>query len=606
MKNKKINKPKTVKSKKQKKSNNFLLNLNYKSRKVQLVAATVIVGLLGGAYLVFANAHTLNCQKQDNVDICDINQTAGGTDTVLSSGPEAEALGNSGWGWYLGAAFRAPSSAYNGAVPVHRVVNTKYDWHEWVTDAQKRDKEAKYGALHYEGVAFYAWEKQVPGTVPVYRLTAGGSGTKSFFTTDKAQADKFVADGANDPNGWRMDGTMPSIAFYAYPPGYSVPNQSNPGDCSKPENFTKDICKKAASNLEQAIKENIIPATNECPKDVETYRKAPFPGQFSEECQKKWNDVLKARTSSPTTTPSSGGSSPTSGASPTNTGSSPSAAATPGATSAAVPVVQIAGQVAPPVTGDKPIDPCPESPNMDDGLAAYINGVNKEKKNYNMDCHKKYMTFAQSKNISPCPTADSLDKGLMLYLNGVNNEKKNYDINCHTWYLTYARNKSQTEQITKYSDADLDRECAKNNKPKELQDRCNDLFYRKVAINNAVAKMERERAGATALSQVNHVGYTTDDSVQVGNCTISADDKFWNPHLPDGNQVRYLYASISREDCVKNAQAFRAEYSFLHKIQDTYRVKSAWLPSRYIKLSVYNTRNHFLTPDEISAKYDKR
>ena len=46
---------------------------------------------------------------------------------------------------------------------------------------------------------------------------------------------------------------MPSIAFYAYPPGYSVPNQTNPGDCSKPENFTKDIL-KAAENLEQTIK----------------------------------------------------------------------------------------------------------------------------------------------------------------------------------------------------------------------------------------------------------------------------------------------------------------------------------------------------------------
>ncbi|MFO0920430.1 MAG: hypothetical protein U0451_02045, partial [Candidatus Saccharimonadales bacterium] len=562
MKNKKINKSKTTKSNKQAKSSNFYHKLNFKSRKVQLIIVVIIVGLLGGAYLVFANAHTLNCQKQDNIDICDINQTAGGTDTILSPGPEAETLGNSGWGWYLGAAFRAPSSAYNGAVPVHRVVNTKYDWHEWVTDAQKRDKEAKYGALHYEGVAFYAWEKQVPGTVPVYRLTAGGTGTKSFFTTDKAQADKFVADGANDPNGWKMDGTMPSIAFYAYPPGYSVPNQSNPGDCSKPENFTKDICKKAASNLEQAIKENIIPATNECPKDVETYRKAPFPGQFSEECQKKWNDVLRARASSPTTAPSSGGSSPTTSASPTNTGSSPSATTTPGATSAAAPVVQIAGQVAPPVTGDKPIDPCPEAPSMDDGLAIYINGVNKEKKNYAMECHTKYMTFAQNKNITPCPTADSLDKGLLLYLNGVNNEKKNYDINCHTWYLTYARNKSsQNEQIKKYSDADLERECAKSNKPKELQDRCNDLFYRKKVFNDAIAKNAKarsEQAGASALLQAGHTTY-----VAVGVCTIYGTWGLTSPHTGNTNFVDNL-DNFTREDCVKRAQAMRAEWKQSH------------------------------------------
>ncbi|MCA9343683.1 MAG: hypothetical protein H6793_03020 [Candidatus Nomurabacteria bacterium] len=587
MKNKKINKSKP----KSQKNFKILKKTNLKSRKIQFGVIAVLIALVGAGYLVFAKAHTLNCQKQDNVDICDVNQTAGGTDTILSVGPEAETLGNSGWGWYLGASFRAPSSAYNGAVPVHRVVNTQYGWHEWVTDAQKRDKEAKYGALQYEGVAFYAWENKVSGTVPVYRLTAGGSGTKSFFTTDKAQADKFVADGANDPNGWKMDGTMPSIAFYAYPPGYSVPNQTNPGDCSKPENFTKDICKKAAENLEQAIKEDVIPATKDCPKDIETYRKAPFPGQFSEECQKKWNDALKARASSSTTTPSVGGGS-------SSVGSGSSATTTPGAPGAVAPIVTIAGQVAPTVTGDKPIDPCPESPNMDDGLTAYINGVNKEKKNYSMDCHKKYMTFAQNKNISPCPTADSLDKGLMFYLNGVNNEKKNYDINCHTWYLTYARNKSRAEQIAKYSDADLDRECAKSNKPKELQDRCNDLFYRKVVMNNAVAEMvkkqEREREGANALLQA---GRYTDEKqfVEIGFCGIMAYNDFQNPH--DGGYP-YVWVTpdhkeyyLTKSDCIKQAQAIRAEFKEYHKMNNTNSIKSMWDPEKYETLKRYQDKN---------------
>ena len=102
---------------------------------------------------------------------------------------------------------------------------------------------------------------------------------------------------------------------------------------------------------------------------------------FLKSARRSGNDALKARASSSTTTPSVGGGS-------SSVGSGSSGYYDTGRSGAVAPIVTIAGQVAPTVTGDKPIDPCPESPNMDDGLTAYINGVNKEKKNYSMDYHK--------------------------------------------------------------------------------------------------------------------------------------------------------------------------------------------------------------------------
>ncbi len=260
------------------------------SKKLTALLAIVIVGGIGTYILIFAHAATNNCQAENNVQICDVNMVGGGSDTVLSVNEEAETLSAQGWGLYYGADFRAPTSAYNGAVPVYRVYNSQYTWHDWVTDGQKRDKEAKYAGVSTEGVAFFAWnDGSQPGTVPIYRLTRGGSGSQSIFSADKAWIDKMVADGANNPDGWKSGSVLPAIAFWAFPPNYKVANQANPYDCAILENFTSDRCTAARNSLQTAISSGAIPKDNSCPQTFDAYNKAPFPSQFSADCQKFWN-----------------------------------------------------------------------------------------------------------------------------------------------------------------------------------------------------------------------------------------------------------------------------------------------------------------------------
>src|SRR5690606_15812469 len=104
----------------------------------KLAIFTVIVLAAIGAYILFfASAATNNCQPENGVKICDVDQVASSNDSVLSLYGEAEALGKKGWGVYYGTAFRAPTSAYDGAVPVHRVFNAKASWHDYVTTTQK-------------------------------------------------------------------------------------------------------------------------------------------------------------------------------------------------------------------------------------------------------------------------------------------------------------------------------------------------------------------------------------------------------------------------------------------------------------------------------------
>ena len=202
---------------------------NTKGRKRVALLLLAVVIAVGVYMLFFASAATNNCQAENGVQICDVDQTAGTADTVLSLYGEAEVLGGQGWGVYYGAAFRAPTSAYNGAVPVHRLNNGSASWHEFTTDAQRGQKEVAAGGagnLVYEGVSFFAWtDARQPGTVPVYRITRAGANTQSMYSTDKAWIDKMLASGT-----WQAEVTMPLLAFYAYPPNYAVAATVNPYD----------------------------------------------------------------------------------------------------------------------------------------------------------------------------------------------------------------------------------------------------------------------------------------------------------------------------------------------------------------------------------------
>ena len=262
--------------------------------KAIVILTALVIASIGAYYLFFAKAATNNCQPENGVQICDVDQVGATNDTVLSLNGEAESLGAQGWGTYYGAAFRAPTSAYNGAVPVHRIFNGNNTWHDWVTDTQKNEKQAKYGAANYEGVAFFAWTGPgQPGTVPVYRLARGGAETNVVFSTDRGWVDKMLALDASNPNGWKLDNLAPGIAFYAYPPNYTVAGLTNPYDCSILENFNSERCQKQQENLKTNIDNGNIPKDpGACAKSVNEYINNPLSHLYPKECQDFWNAYM--------------------------------------------------------------------------------------------------------------------------------------------------------------------------------------------------------------------------------------------------------------------------------------------------------------------------
>ena len=259
-----------------------------------LLFVAVIAGV--GAYIIFrANAATNNCSPVDAVQICDVNMALGNTETALSTNEWSESLGNAGW-WYFGAVFRAPTSAYAGSVPISAVFNESSTYRDYMTVAQKSLKDSAFpGKTKDEGVAFYAWENPgQPDTVPVYRITQGGSTTKTFYSTDLGTINRLLAESQNDPNGWKRDQFAGSsfIAFYAYPPNYAVAKQPNPYDCSIQANFVSDRCTGPRAALETAVAAGNVPVGNDCPATLEIYKKAPFASQFDQACQDKWNNYM--------------------------------------------------------------------------------------------------------------------------------------------------------------------------------------------------------------------------------------------------------------------------------------------------------------------------
>ncbi len=275
------------------KTKNNKLSILSSKRNISILLIVIIAAF--GAWRVFlSGAAPNNCQPEKGVNICDIDQVHGNVDNILSNGTEAQNLGKdtANWPLYLGAAFRAPTSALDGAQPVYRVFNSSVSWHDYMFEAGKKDKEAKApGQVANEGIAFYAWPSASrPGLVPVYRLTQSGGTTKVIFTTDRAWRDKLVAADINNKDGWK-DGGIP---FYAFPPNYQAiaPDnkpQANPNDCSIKENFVSDRCTGARNNLNEAVANGNVAASNDCPETLAAYIKEPFPSRFPQACQDKWN-----------------------------------------------------------------------------------------------------------------------------------------------------------------------------------------------------------------------------------------------------------------------------------------------------------------------------
>ena len=223
-----------------------------KINKKIVALVTVVIAAIGALLLIFSHADVNGCTQLTDADkkvysVCSVRFLRGRDDSILlkSGSSEITSLKAAGFdqlgGWDYGNIFRAPDGPYKGAVPIYRVFNAGASLHDFVTASQRDQKSAVWKASSYvnEGIAFYAYETQVPGTVPVYRSYHKGS-TFTLYTTDLAQRNAQVAQDSNIVPG-ASDGLKYTgdIAFYAYP------NL----DCSKAENFYTAGCNDERTNL---------------------------------------------------------------------------------------------------------------------------------------------------------------------------------------------------------------------------------------------------------------------------------------------------------------------------------------------------------------------
>lgn len=190
----------------------------------------VITAAVGVYFMFFASAAVNNCSAVKGGNVCDINQAQSDQDATWSVGPGVQNLiTNSGWK-DLGVPFRAPTFAYNGAVPVTRFFRKDITAHNLVPNTNPLHKTYKADSAHYldEGVLFYAWpDGREPGTVPIYSADRKALWFYKVFTDNKNIHNQYL----NSADKSWQDGGILFWAYPAnwYPPIHSAPTAKNAG-----------------------------------------------------------------------------------------------------------------------------------------------------------------------------------------------------------------------------------------------------------------------------------------------------------------------------------------------------------------------------------------
>lgn len=105
-----------------------------------------------------------------------------------------------------------------GSVPLYRYYNygnnaMNYD-HYYSADINSPEtKELESKGYKREGIQCYVYKTQVPGSVPVYQYVNVTKGNDHYYTIDKSDIEKGVSGDLS--NEWRYEG----IAYYAIPVG---------------------------------------------------------------------------------------------------------------------------------------------------------------------------------------------------------------------------------------------------------------------------------------------------------------------------------------------------------------------------------------------------
>jgi len=129
------------------------------------------------------------------------------------------------------------SPAGPDAVPVHRFFRTDGSGHFLTASATERDAigaSRAHSHFQYEGVAFFAAPQEVPGALPVYRLSSNANGAY-LYTQDGAERAAAVQSG-----NWLDEG----IGFHALPAGRRILTGSESAERQRLEQLEARLAKR--------------------------------------------------------------------------------------------------------------------------------------------------------------------------------------------------------------------------------------------------------------------------------------------------------------------------------------------------------------------------
>ncbi|MFA5994477.1 MAG: hypothetical protein WC823_05975 [Parcubacteria group bacterium] len=136
--------------------------------------------------------YTISETEKNSISIVPVyrflNRINGDHFYTISIAEKNALMNNPQWGYTTeGIAFYAQNYAIDGTLPVYRFNNTRNGDHFYtISETEKNSLLNPQGEYHYEGIGFYAYATKVAGTYPVYRFNNTVNGDH-FYTISESE-----------------------------------------------------------------------------------------------------------------------------------------------------------------------------------------------------------------------------------------------------------------------------------------------------------------------------------------------------------------------------------------------------------------------------------
>lgn len=162
-----------------------------------------------------SNVYIENRSTQALYDYTPYQPNQAALNAGYGTGDSCGAYGNRNFYLYFSDWFGSPNyipptcdARLSGTTCVWRLYDSTNQYELFTTDNQERDSAVLNSKYSYEGVGFYGFTSQQPGSLPVYRIYLSGQG-QHFYTTDQSEMQSVLAQSSQN--------IYEGVSLYAYP-----------------------------------------------------------------------------------------------------------------------------------------------------------------------------------------------------------------------------------------------------------------------------------------------------------------------------------------------------------------------------------------------------